>query len=125
MPLLRPGQGIREFKLYEKETTISAAGSVGKSSEMKHIGTVYGFLTAASQKEIEQWKQNGHPISNKIVQPYPRTGDNATGKATQYLSSGGCDSRRTFYIQGTRNPGQIDHFMVYYVEEREDLKYGG
>ena len=132
MPFLRPGQGFKKFQVLKKTGTVSAAGSIGKSSSFA-IGEVIGLLVGASQKEKEQWKQDGHPISHKIIQRgvFPR------GKATQYMkltedvmvppdNFGEPPKKeevtRYFYIQGTKNPAEWNHEIIYYVEERKDLQ---
>lgn len=133
MPFLRPGQGFKKFMVGKKQTTVSTAGSIGKSPSFFEIGEIIGMLVGASQKESDQWKQNGHPITHKLIQRgvFPR------GKATQYIrlteknrkppdapgetSEEPEEVTRYFYIQGTKNPGELDHEIIYYVEERADL----
>lgn len=133
MPFLRPGQGFKRFTVLRKSGTISAAGSVGKSPSFSEVGEIIGILVGASQKEKEQFKQDGHPISHKIIQ----RGVGSRGKATEYIRltepvkpdsdapaaplSEVKTVTRYFYIQGTKNPAEWDHELIYYVEERADL----
>lgn len=125
MPFLRPGQGFKKFKLGKKASTISSAGTPGKSASFSEIGEIIGILVNASQKEVDQWKQSGHPISHVVVQ----RGAMVKGEATQYLrlteqEPSGKEKDRYFYIQGINNPGELNHTILYYVEERGDLKNG-
>lgn len=117
---LRPGQGCKKFMVKKKTKTLTESGKPTYGG-YTDAGSIIGILATASQKEIEQWKQNGHPITHKIVQQ----GVQNAGKATNYLvlSENG-KKDRYFYIQGVSNPGELNHMMRYFVEERKDLKDG-
>lgn len=117
---LRPGQGFKKFMVKKKEKSLTSSGKP-ISGGYVDVGPIIGALTSASQKEIEHWKQEGHPISHKIVQQ----GVENAAIATNYivLSENG-KKDRYFYVQGTGNPGELNHMMRYYVEERKDLKDG-
>lgn len=119
---LRPGQGFKKFMVLKKDTVISKAGSVGKSSSFSEIGEIIGILTEATPKEKEQFKQAGTPITHTIVQ----RGGEVKGLSSQYLklSATNGEKDRFFYIQGDpKNPGELNHCLIYRVEERKDLKY--
>lgn len=120
MPFLRPGQGFKKFMVKKKGKALTSSGKPIKG-EYEDVGTIIGILATASQKEQEQWKQNGHPITHKIVQK----GIKNAAIATNYLvlSEDG-KKDRYFYVQGTGNPGELNHMMRYFVEERRDLKDG-
>lgn len=120
MPNLRPGQGFKRFSVSKLGKAVNSKGRVQKA-EYEPIGTIIGILATASQKEIEQWKQNGHPITHKVVQ----RGVNVHAVAGNYLilSEPGMKDRY-FYIQGRNNPGELNHMVRYFVEERNDMKYG-
>lgn len=120
MPFLRPGQGFKKFMVKKKGKALTSSGKPIKG-EYEDVGTIIGILATASQKEQEQWKQNGHPITHKIVQK----GIKNAAIATNYLvlSENG-KKDRYFYVQGTGNPGELNHMMRYFVEERRDLKDG-
>lgn len=115
--MLRPGQGFKKFKVLRQTSKTTSSGRV-QAASLSPVGEIYGIKTRASQKEIEQWKQKGHPISHTIVQ----RGTKNCAKATDFLELGEGDAKRRFYVQGTRNPGELGHFTVYMVEEREDLQ---
>lgn len=72
------------------------------------------MLINASQREIDQWKQNGHPISHKIVEYSAEE----KAKPTDYLVN---SDDREFYIQGVKNPADMNISCIYYVEERLDV----
>ena len=113
-PMLRPGQGDRCFTVLRREGGKSEKGRPTTSS-LKLQGQLFGMITQAKQKDIEQWKQNGHPITHTIVQ----RGTVNQAKATDILELAGTDRR--FLVQGIRDPGDLGLFTVYHVEERFDL----
>lgn len=115
--ILRPGQGFKCYTVLRQKSETTSSGRV-KAASLSPDGKIYGIKTRASQKEIEQWKQNGHPISHTIIQ----RGTANCAKAADVLELDDGTTKRRFYIQGTRNPGELGHFTVYMVEEREDLQ---
>lgn len=114
-----PGQGFVPFKVYKKTGGVTTSGRAVKAGYTPSMNygkqtEFFGMLTSASQNEIDQWKQNGHPISHKIIEySAQRKAD-----ATDYLKQGD----RTFYVQGVKNPANLNLTMIYYVEERLDIK---
>lgn len=120
MPFLRPGEGYKRFSVKKLGKAKNTKGRVQKA-QYEAIGTIIGILATATQKEIEQWKQNGHPITHKIVQ----RGVQNAAVATNYLVLSETGKKdRYFYIQGASNPGELNHMMRYFVEERNDLNNG-
>lgn len=118
---IRPGQGFRLFTVYREEGGLTPSGRAVESGYQKTETQFYGMLVNASQKEVDQWKQNGHPITHKIIQ----YGGAVSAKATDCLSlnDGCCDDHSdTFYIQGTKNPAGLHVTTIYYVEQRYDIK---
>lgn len=113
--LLRPGQGFKPFSVIRQKGGTTATGRP-KATELSLDGEFYGIISQASQKEIEQWKQNGHPISHTIVQ----RGTKDRAKASETLELKG--TKRRFKIKGVVDPGELGHYTIYYVEEREDLQ---
>lgn len=113
---LFPGQGSKKFEVKRSLNQISSSGRLMAES-YETIGHVIGFLTNASPTEREQWKQKGHPITHKVVQPLPMAVDAQT-VAGDFL----CLEGRVFTIQGIRNPAELNHFNVYYCEERCDVQ---
>lgn len=117
-PMLRPGQGNKLFRVLRREGGLTAKGRP-TTSVLKPQGEFYGIISRASPKEIEQHKQLGTPITHTIIQ----RGTTNRAKATDILElDDGCATRR-FLVQGDpRNPGELGHFTVYKVEERDDLQ---
>lgn len=115
--LLFPGQGVREFECVRQKKEVNNFGRVIDSGEDQLVLKFMGMITSASQREVEQWKQSGHPISHKIVQALPAAYDGDYPVAGDTLKLG----ERFFTVQGMRNPGELDHYRVYYCEERIDL----
>ena len=74
-----------------------------------------GIAAEASQREKEEWRQNQHPITHTVVQ----YGATVKAKATDYLVF---PDGRKFYVQGVDNAGSLNVSMIYYVEERFDIK---
>lgn len=110
-----PGQGFMNMEVYEESGGLTASGRAVEGGYKPAGKTFLGLVTNASQKEIDQWKQNGHPITHKITQ----YGAENPAKATDYISAAnGVD----YYVQGRKNPGELNVTMIYYVEERLDLK---
>lgn len=120
MPFLRPGEGYKRFSVKKLGKAKNTNGRVQKAG-YEAAGTIIGILATASQKEIEKWKQLGHPITHKIVQ----RGVQNAAVATNYLVLSETGKKdRYFYIQGASNPGELNHLMRYFVEERNDLNNG-
>lgn len=113
--LLRPGQGFRRFEVKSRTGGVTEKGRAYTGSLQK-TGEIIGIISQASQKEVEQWKQNGHPITHTIVQH----GSKDRAKATDVLHIP--DTERNFLVQGVQDPGELGHFTIYHVEERVDLK---
>lgn len=122
---LRPGQGFQPFRVLRRVTTITPSGrpvtgQLQSIADMQEQGTILGIISQASQKEQEQWKQNGHPITHTIVQ----RGTAGRGRANDVLQmiKPGEETPRLFLVQGVQDPGELGHFTVYQVQEREDLQ---
>ena len=114
--LLRPGQGFQSFTVYRRAATITKTGRPVTGELEKQEGNFYGIISQASPKEIEQHKQLGNPITHTIVQRGTING----AKATDVLELDG--TGRRFLVQGKpQDPGELGHFLIYHVEEREDL----
>ena len=112
---LLPGQGFKPFTVYKKSGGVSKTGRPKQETLEETEITFLGALIGTSQKEMDQWKQNGHPITHKITEFSAL----AKARATDYLIS---EDGRQFYIQGIKNPGDLNVTMIYYVEERYDVK---
>ena len=118
-PMLRPGQGFKSFRVLRREGGLTDKGRP-TTSVLKPQGEFFGIISKASPKEMEQHKQLGSPITHTIVQ----RGTQNRAKATDVLElpQSGCEPRR-FLVQGEpQDPGELGHFLVYAVEERNDLQ---
>lgn len=119
--LLRPGQGFMLLRVLRRECGTTPTGRP-YTKELEQTGAFYGIVSQASPKEIEQWKQNGNPITHTIVQ----RGTKECAKATDVLElvpSDEGEKPRRFLVKGKpHNPGELGHFLVYVAEERDDLK---
>ena len=118
-PMLRPGQGFELFRILRRVGATTSTGRPHTNSKAPQ-GEFYGMITQASPKEIEQHKQLGSPITHTIVQ----RGTEKRAKATDVLELiDGSEHPRKFLVQGEpHDPGELGHFLVYKVEERNDLQ---
>ena len=112
---LLPGQGFQPFYVYRNDMRVTSTGRPVEETIKKTEIEFLGFLMQASQTEKDQWKQNGHPITHKVMEFSAQ----AKAAATDYLVT---ESGREFYVQGVKNPGDMNVTMYYYVEERFDVK---
>lgn len=113
---LLPGQGFQPLTIYHAESTVTATGrATGGTTIAPTDKKVYGMITSANEKEKEEWKQNGHPVTHKVIQ----YGAEKKAKATDYLVA---EDGRQFYVQGTKNHGDLNVSVTYYVEERKDIR---
>lgn len=119
MAFLVPGQGFKDFVVYEKTGTISSSGSVGRSVNFIKKVDLKGITTSMSPKERETWKQSGYEVSDKIVQY-----GSPKAKKGQYIVYYDFNKQSHAYeVKGVRNPGGLNHFSIYLVNERSDLQY--
>jgi hypothetical protein len=112
--LLRPGQGFKPFSVLRRSGGVTPKGRP-TSGKLEPAGRIIGIISQASQTEKEQWKQSGHPITHTIVQ----RGIKDRAKATDVLE---LEGGRRFLVQGVQDPGELGHYTIYHVEEREDLQ---
>ncbi len=117
-PMLRPGQGFKPFRVLRREGDISDSGRP-HTSELKPQGEFLGIISEAEPKEVEQFKQRGTPITHTIVQ----RGTENRAKANDVLVHGEGDAARRFLVKGEpKDPGELGLFLIYRVEERDDLE---
>lgn len=106
-----PGQGFHKLTIWRKEGSMNSAG---RPVQGKYFNTglyILGMVTSAPQREINEWKQNGHPISHEIIE----YGAVEQAKATDYLVS---EDGHYYYIQGKKDPAGLQVSILYYAEER-------
>lgn len=115
MPLI-PGQGTQVFVCMHKKPGKTESGRP-TAGYYEPDGSISGMMTNATPKEEVLWAQNNHPITHKIVQPIPTE----VAEPGDYFVISDGESKRFLYIQGIENPGDLFHFVVYYVQERKGL----
>lgn len=117
--LIRPGQGFKPFKIYRQESGVTAKGRP-YTKDCAPVGVVVGMISRSDPAEKDQSKQKGHPISYTILQQ----GVKDRAQAMDYLVLEEGDTKRYFLVQkDPHNPGGLDHFLSYQVEERADMKW--
>ena len=118
-PMLRPGQGFKLFRVLRREEELTDSGRT-HTSDLKEQGEFYGIISEADPKEIEQFKQRGTPITHTIVQRGTKNRAMATDVLEHVEEDG---TVRRFQVNGKpKDPGELNHFLVYRVEERDDLQ---
>lgn len=119
---LFPGQGSQKFVIKRRVPGISNSGRVS-ADFYETLYEFMGVLTSAQPKEQEHWRQSGHPVTHKVVQPLPLSNRKSDNDEEGNAVAGDilCLNGRLFTIQGIRNPGELNHYNVYYCEERRDV----
>jgi hypothetical protein len=112
--LFRPGQQIKSFEIHRKSSSQSEIGRVTSNSDTQSIGSLYGTITEASQREKDDWKQQNHPITHKVV----TQGNTAVKVEDVLVLTDAANTTRKFYVQGKDNPGELGIFQIFYCEER-------
>lgn len=106
---LIPGQQLRKYDIYRKSSRTDEKGKVTYSVEEQLIGTVSGSLVKVGQSEAERWKQQGHPITHKIV-----VRGTTKAKAEDVLVFDGA----RYYVHAKENRAQLGQFFSLYCEYR-------
>lgn len=117
--LLRPGQGFKPFRVLRRVGGVNEFGRP-YTAELEQHGEFLGIISQADPKEMDQWKQLGTPITHTILQ----RGTNNSAQANDILELACLDTGNTrrFMVKGKpKDPGELGHFLIYHVEEREDL----
>lgn len=105
----RPGQQIRPFDIYRRESGEDEKGRVTYSPDPAKVGTLMGTISEASQSEKFQWNQQGHPITHTVTIRGRTKAD-----AFDELRIG--DS--VYTIQGKHDPAELGIFTILYCLER-------
>ena len=125
-PQLRPGQGFKPFLVLRRVNGTTKTGRPTTGS-LEPQGEFLGIISQATPAEKEQWKQDGHPITHTIVQRGTQNRAMATDvlelPAVTNAEGEEIVAARHFEVKGQpQDPGELGHFLVYRVEEREDLQ---
>lgn len=121
-PMLRPGQGFKLFRILRRVGATTATGRPHTNSKAPQ-GEFYGMLTQASPKEIEEHKQLKSPITHTVTVPQQGLKHRAKANDIIELVTGCGDRGRKFMVKGDpQDPGELGFFLVYKVEERDDLQ---
>ena len=110
---LFPGQELREFTVYREGERRTPSGRMTLNGA-EPVGVFKGILAAAKPEEIERWRQLEHPVTHKIIQqgvtPFEvRPGDSIRQGDSRYIVQ-----------TAPYNPGGINHWTIYYCDERSD-----
>ena len=102
------------FDVYRNDDMITASGRPVNNGFTK-IGEVKAILAAAKPEERERWRQLEHPVTHKIIQK---------GVAPFEIKPGDSFIRgnKRYIVQtAPYNPGDINHWTIYYCDERSDI----
>ena len=94
---LMPGQELRMFTVYRDGEHKTASGRITMNGA-RRLGEIKAVLAAAKPEEKERWQQLEHPVTHKIIR-----GD-----------------KRYIVQTAPYNPGGINHWTIYYCDERSD-----
>ena len=120
--MLRPGQGFKRFMVYRREGSVTDSGRA-RSGSLKLHGEIIGIISQASPHEIAQAKQLGSPITHTIVQRGTKNRAKANDVFLIPTDTANPNEGRRFVVKGDpQDPGELGHFLVYRVEERDDIK---
>lgn len=114
--MLRPGQGFKLYRVLRREGGLTAKGRP-TTSVLKPQGEIHAIISQDSPDDTDQHKQPGSPITYKLVQ----RGTKNQAKHDDILERVE-DGKRFKVKKDPRNPGGLGHFLVYTVEERDDLQ---
>lgn len=111
---LIPGQEFRTFTVCRDGGHKTASGRV-ISNGAEPIGEIRAILAAAKPEEIQRWRQLEHPVSHKIIQQGTAAFEIRPGDSLM------CGERRYVVRTAPYNPGGLNHWMIYYCDERSDV----
>jgi hypothetical protein len=112
---LFPGQEVRHFTVTRTGTRETPNGRELSDGTAIERGEIQAVLAQASPREIEQWRQLQHPITHKIIEQGVSGFDILPGDAFHL-------GNRSFVNQSMPyNVGDIDHWTIYYCQERKDV----
>lgn len=111
---LHPGQELRMFSVWRDGEMRTPGGRIVSNGTEK-LGEIKAVLAAAKPEEIERWRQLEHPVTHKIIQqgvaPFEITpGDSIVHGDKRYIVQ-----------TAPYNPGGINHWTIYYCDERSDV----
>ena len=85
------------------------------SNGAEPIGEIRAVLAAAKPEETLRWRQLEHPVSHKIIQQGTAAFEIKPGDS---LVHGG---QRYIIQTAPYNPGGLNHWTIYYCDERSDV----
>lgn len=120
--MLRPGQGFRPFTVLRRTGGVTETGRP-RTAKLEPAGDFCAIISQATPREKEQWKQDGHPITHTVLQRGTKDRARSTDVLELRTIRDGEEIIRRFLVQGEpQDPGELGHFLVYHVEERQDLQ---
>lgn len=111
---LIPGREAFDFDVYRNGEYITASGRP-VSNGGGRIGGIRAVLASARPEEKERWRQLEHPVSHKIIQRGAPPFELLPGDS---LVRG---DKRYIVQAAPYNVGGINHWTVYFCEERSDV----
>lgn len=100
------GQQLRTFEVYRKTSSTDAKGHVKYGVE-ELIGKIKASISEANQREVEKYKQMGHPITHTLVQQLK-----TIVKAEDVLLMDG----NRYYVKAVDNPAGLNFYAIIHCD---------
>ena len=100
------GQQLRTFEVYRKQSSTDARGHVAYGDE-ELIGKIKASISVANQREVEKYKQMGHPITHTLVQQLK-----TIVQAEDVLLMDG----NRYYVKGVDNPAGLNFYAIIHCD---------
>lgn len=107
----KPGQQLITYEVYRKKASRDDRGHVSVETQPELIETVRGTIAQAGQTEREQWNQQGHPITHRIV---------IVGRVKADAGDEVRTGNKVYHVQGKHDPMELGFFSTLYCFERLD-----
>ncbi len=110
-----PGTELRTFDVLRPSSFESERGRELINTFIP-LGKINAVLAYARPEEIQRWRQLQHTVTHKIIAQGVPNFQITAGDVFEY-------SQRRFFLQTTPyNPGGLNHFIIYYCQEKSDIQ---
>lgn len=113
MMYVRPGNLFKDFIIESNKQVVTSTGRVANSHTGDGTKTLKGCLAEASDEDRTNHSQKDHVVTHTIVQA-----GSPKAKRSDKLILGD----RVFYVVDIDDAGSLGISVIYYAEERRDVK---